>query len=223
MREPGKPRIRMNWTRRIVTAGLLATAAVAVAGASTAQDLERGEALFGLCSTCHGDVGEGNHSIEAPAIAGLPSWYVEAQLEKFRTGIRGGHPEDSAGLRMRPMSRTLRSKDDVRAVAAFVASLPPVRSEPELEGGDAARGASLYALCGTCHGLKGEGNAALFGPPLAHLDDWYQMTQIHKYKAGIRAGDPRDTNGLLMRPMAMTLADDQAIKDVIAHILTLSN
>ena len=123
---------------------------------------------------------------------------------------------------MRPMSRTLRSEDDVRAVSAFVASLPPVRPDPELEGGDAARGAGLYALCGSCHGAKGEGNPALNGPPLAHLDDWYQMAQIHKFKAGIRAGDPRDTNGLLMRPMAMTLADDQAIKDVIAHILTFS-
>jgi cytochrome c553 len=37
----------------------------------------------------------------------------------------------------------------------------------------------------------------------------------------VRGTNPADTSGALMRPMAQTLADEQAMKDVIAYIMTL--
>src|SRR5690606_22514045 len=85
----------------------------------------RGEALYATCASCHGDHGQGRPEYGAPAIAGLDEWYVRAQLEKFRSGARGAHPDDVAGLRMRPMARQLDGDDDVAAVAAFVAALEP--------------------------------------------------------------------------------------------------
>ena len=199
------------------------TASLAVfCSVAAADDNERGEKLFELCSTCHGVTGAGNADLEAPAIAGLSDWYVEAQLIKFRTGARGGDPDDAAGLRMRPMSRALRSDDDVRLVSAFVASLPPPRREPLLEGGDPARGEQLYRPCAACHGARGEGNPQLNAPSVGTTNDWYLLSQLEKFKSGDRGTDPKDTTGALMRPMAATLIDEQAMKDVIAYMMTFS-
>ena len=125
-------------------------------------------------------------------------------------------------MRMRPMARTLRSEADVEAVATYVTSLPVQKPAPSLAGGDATRGQALYAPCIACHGVDGAGNQALGSPPINQLNDWYLLTQLQHFKAGVRGTRPGDTNGALMRPMSMTLADEQAMKDVIAYIVTLS-
>lgn len=200
----------------------LVSAAIALAfGGAAAAELE-GSEYFQLCQTCHGAAGQGNAAIEAPAIAGLPAWYVERQLGKFQKGVRGAHPDDAAGLRMRPMSRYLRSEAEVKLVAAYVAALPHVKPEATVHGGDAARGQTAYALCTACHGAQGEGMQALNGPPLANQSDWYLRSQIHKYQKGLRGANTQDTEGILMRPMSMTIADDQGIADLIAYIQTLT-
>ena len=188
-----------------------------------AADLDRGEALYDLCTQCHGAEGQGNPTIEAPSIAGLPRWYVESTVKKFRAGGRGTHPEDFQGMRMRPMSMALRSEEDVAHVSAYVASLPPHKPAPLLRGGDAARGAQLYAPCIACHMPDGSGNPALGSPPLAHASDWYLLSQLKKFKGGVRGTNPKDPNGALMVGMAQLLADEQAMKDVIAHIMTLAD
>jgi cytochrome c oxidase subunit 2 len=193
-----------------------------VAG-TAAADTERGAQLFTNCTQCHGAQGQGDHLALAPAIAGLDSWYVESQLNLFRTGARGDNPQDIPGLRMRPMSRSLHSEEDVKLVAAYVASLPPAKAATVVEGGDAQRGSSTYqTLCAQCHGADGKGNQTMNAPALAHLNDWYLVSALERYKAGIRGTDPQNPNGPLMRGMAMALADDQAIKDVVAYISTLN-
>jgi cytochrome c oxidase subunit II len=89
-----------------------------------------------------------------------------------------------------------------------------------LLSGDAAKGKQLYAVCTACHGVNGEGNIALKSPPVAGQEDWYLKTQLLKFKAGIRGADPKDIEGMQMRSMAMTLADDASMQDVIAYIKT---
>ena len=211
---------------RTVPKLLVSCAAVAVAGLALAvpalADGRDGEALFDLCTQCHGSAGEGKPEIEAPAIAGLPEWYVTTQLKNFRSGARGTHFDDLQGMRMRPMSLSLNKEGDVEAVAAHVASLPVATPAPTLEGGDAAKGQGLYMLCASCHGIDGKGSEPQGGPPMIGQSDWYLMTQLEKYKAGVRGRDPRDAFGMMMQPMALTLPDEQAMKDVIAHIMTLS-
>jgi cytochrome c553 len=204
-------------------AAALAGALVAAAGGggARAQDLARGEALYDLCQQCHGVDGRGDRAALAPAIAGLPTWYVKGQLEKFRNGQRGLHFDDVAGMRMRPMSLYLQSDPDLAAVAAYVEALTPTKPAPALEGGDPQRGQPLYVACASCHGVDGSGNPALFGPPLRHTSDWYLVTQLQNFKTGVRGARPGDTNGALMRPFSMTLADEQAMRDVVAYIMTL--
>jgi cytochrome c553 len=203
-------------------AAVLLVLASLAGGAAQAGDVARGEQLYQLCTQCHGEMGEGSHLALAPAIAGLPEWYVLTQLKGFRAGYRGQHFDDIPGMRMRPMSLTLKSEADVEAAAAYVASLAPVKPAPELEGGDAARGQALYAPCTACHGPDGGGNQPLGSPPLTHMNDWYQLTQLQHFKAGIRGTKPGDAGGALMRPMSMTLPDEQAMRDVIAYITTLA-
>jgi cytochrome c oxidase subunit 2 len=158
----------------------------------------------------------------APNIAGFDAWYVQSQLEKFRSGARGAHPEDVAGLRMRPMSRALKNQEDIQNVAAYVASLPSTAPAASLAGGDPAKGGQLYQqLCTNCHGAKAEGMEATKGPAL-HTDDWYQLAQLQKFRDGVRGTNPQDPFGMMMRNFAVTLADEQAMKDVIAYITTLS-
>jgi len=143
------------------------------------QGTERARALFATCASCHGEDGRGREAYGAPAIAGLDAWYLRAQLEKFQRGVRGAHPDDVAGLRMRPMSRTPRTPEDVALVSDFVAQLAP-REHGHAAPGDAGRGQSLYATCSTCHGPE-----------------------------CVRGG------------MALGLADEQAVRDVVAYIAAL--
>jgi cytochrome c553 len=202
---------------------VLAALAVAMFAASaSAEAPDRGYQLFDLCQQCHGAEGAGNAAYLAPEIAGLPQWYVESQLKKFRSGYRGGHFDDIAGMRMRPMALSLESDADVTAVAGYVASLAPHAPPPVLAGGDAAKGQLLYAPCAACHGPDGSGNPAVFGPPLNHASDWYLLTQLANFRAGVRGAKPGDTSGALMAPMSRVLADEQAMKDVIAYIKTLA-
>jgi cytochrome c oxidase subunit 2 len=191
------------------------------ADSAIAQDLDRGEVLYGLCTQCHQSDGGGDSAIQAPSIAGMEAWYVEAQLKKFKSGDRGAHPDDIAGMRMRPMSLTLKTDEDIAAVAAFVAAMPAIDPGPTLAGGDPARGKILYGPCTACHGPIGEGNPQLNGPALNRSHDWYQVDQLKKFKGKIRGSNPQDQTGAMMAAMAGTLADEQAMIDVVSYIMTM--
>lgn len=187
--------------------------------------------LYEGCAQCHGPQGlgllpptpEDPQGLGVPAIAGLERWYVKSQLRKFRNGHRGWHPDDLAGRRMYPMSLALPTDEDVALVSAYVASLPRTKPQPILEGGDATRGKVLYTPCVTCHGPNAAGDLEQRAPPLNHASDWYLYSQLKKFKAGMRGTHPEDVTGAKMQPFAMTLPDEQAMKDVVAHIMTLQD
>ena len=200
---------------------VLAMAFAALPSAALSDDLERGKVLFNLCQQCHGPDGGGLSLALAPAIAGQEQWYLEAQLQAFRLGLRGLHPDDLGGLRMYPMSQWLRTDEDTRAVAAYAASLPPARPPATLHSGDPKKGAALWATCQVCHGKQGEGMKDLNSPALVGMNDWYLLTSIEKFKSGVRGANPNNTNAALMRGMVASLPDENAIHDVIAFIATL--
>ncbi|TDJ32046.1 MAG: c-type cytochrome [Gammaproteobacteria bacterium] len=94
-------------------------------------------------------------------------------------------------------------------------------SLPVEAAGDAERGKQLYALCAACHGPNAEGIPALNAPANAGQDPWYMTRQLKNFRAGIRGAHPDDTFGAQMRPMAMVLATDAQIADVVAYITSL--
>ena len=190
---------------------------------STLYAYDRGPVIFKrLCAQCHGVNGEGQKSIEAPSIAGLPEWYVNAQLKKFMIGARGLHPKDIAGTRMRPMAKTLTPEGDLDSVAKYTANLK-VRSSPStVVGGRPLKGEAVFATCSACHGADANGNQALNAPRLRGQNDWYMFTQLKNFKGGVRGGNAEiDPTGASMRAISLTL-DEQAMKDVIAYISLMS-
>ena len=191
-------------------------------GGRARAGIARGAELYDTCEPCHGAEGAGDPSLGAPSIAGLPLWYLEAQLAKFRSGVRGAHPADMEGHRMRPMARSLNLEGDVSSVAQYVASLPARPAPQTLTGGDPAAGATAYTtVCVVCHGADAMGLEAMGAPTLVNQADWYMVRQLDKFKSGMRGADPRDVQGAQMAAMSAILGDRQAMLDVIAYIRTL--
>lgn len=207
----------------LLALGCAASVLTACPPVGAAPAPQPGAMMYSDCTSCHGAAAEGSKAFGAPAIAGMPAWYLEAQLTKFRLGIRGSHVDDPEGLRMRAMSRQLKTDAEVRVMADYLSKLPPPAAHPStLAGADAEAGKAAYAVCVACHGARGEGNQALNAPPLAGQEEWYLQRQLAKFRSGVRGTHPQDVTGQQMRPMALTLTDEQAVNNVVAYIQTLS-
>ncbi|MFK8049083.1 MAG: cytochrome c [Halioglobus sp.] len=94
---------------------------------------------------------------------------------------------------------------------------------PSLGAGDVEAGKQIYVSCGACHGVNAQGNAALSAPRLTHLEPVYVISQLQKFKAGVRGGAGTSVPAMQMAGMAAILSDDQAIQDVTAYIATLES
>jgi len=89
---------------------------------------ERGKELYQTCIACHGKNGQGNPALKAPQLAGQYPWYTVTQLQHFQNGVRGGDREnDPTGAMMRPMAENLETEQDMKDVAAYIATLEPKR------------------------------------------------------------------------------------------------
>ncbi len=178
------------------------------------------------CASCHGTDGRGNPRIDAPVIAGLSPAYFERQIDGFRRGYRGRHPDDVEGREMRPMIEGL-AEADLAALGTWLASLPAppaaggaATDAAEATIGDPARGEALYAACAVCHGRDGEGNDAVGAPRLAGQAGWYTARQLHKFIAGVRGSHPDDTSGAAMRASVADL-EPRDVTDIVAWVGTL--
>ncbi|MEX2465578.1 MAG: c-type cytochrome [Gemmatimonadota bacterium] len=206
-------------TFRFYLLALLVGGLVACDATPPPVGMARGEELYETCAPCHGENGVGNVDIAAPTIAGLPRWYLEAQLESFQAGWRGNHHEDLPGLRMRPMAVSLTREGDIESVAEYVAALPGVYPESTLDG-NAGAGAESYEVCVACHGTNGLGNEMLRSPPIVQMHDWYMLNQLRNFQSGARGAHPEDTWGQTMRVNVLAMSD-QAMRDVIAYVQSL--
>lgn len=183
------------------------------------------------CASCHGADAQGNPLIDAPVLAGLSAAYLERQIDGFRRGWRGRHPEDREGAEMRPMIDGF-ADADLAALAGWLASLPlpaPAGAAADdaeagaaggAPAGDPSRGRTLYAACAVCHGRSGEGNDALGAPRLAGQAGWYTARQLRKFVDGVRGSHPDDTSGASMRTSVADL-DARDVPDVVAWIEAL--
>jgi cytochrome c oxidase subunit 2 len=186
----------------------------------SAGDAAAGQALYGVCSACHGPQGQGNQTLNAPRLSSQASWYLARQLQHFKQGVRGANAKDIYAKQMIPMASTLPDDTAIGNVAAYISSLPDSRPKATLAG-DAERGRSLYATCAGCHGTAGQGIWSTNAPRLAGMSDWYLERQLHNFQQGIRGDHPQDFYGAQMGLMAKILVDDRAINDVLAYIHTL--
>ncbi len=108
-------------------------------------------------------------------------------------------------------------KDDYATWLANQSTFSEINSAP---AGNASVGAAQYAVCASCHGQQGEGIAAMNAPKIAGQSEWYLKRQIMNYKNGVRGTHADDIYGQQMIGMVATLVDEQAVDNVVAHILT---
>jgi cytochrome c553 len=171
---------------------------VLLAGAVSAQDVDAGRKVAGMCRTCHGIDGLAQIPV-APNIGGEPASYLSAQLQAFRSGARVNEMMSvvAAGL----------SDQQIADVAAWYASHTAIAVPPE----DYAQSAAPE-MCVACHGSDG---IALNedAPNLAGENTIYISTQLKAFRSGKRTHD-------VMTGIAEGLSDEEirAISEWYADI-----
>jgi cytochrome c oxidase subunit 2 len=103
---------------------------------------------------------------------------------------------------------------------AWLAKQPTYAQMRAAAAGDVAAGQASYAVCSACHGAQAEGNPQLNAPKLSGQAGWYLARQLQDFKLGLRGG-AKDPYGQQMVPFVGMLADDTAIKNVVAYINSL--
>jgi cytochrome c553 len=194
----------------------LGLALVVIPACATAADIKRGEALYEVCGSCHGDKGQGEDRMAVPAIAGQDRSYLLRQLRNFAQGLRGG-PPDSPANQMVAIMKFVSAENDWIDIVAFVGTLPSPPSAIASKR-DLHRGAQLYSTCAACHGARGEGNPELLAPRLAGLQEWYIVAQLQNFRSGARGSAAADTAGSQMRAASAILLSDAEQMDVAAYI-----
>jgi cytochrome c oxidase subunit II len=110
---------------RDVIAYIETLADVKIATAATG-DIKKGERTYQtVCGTCHGPGAKGNELMHAPRLNGLEPWYIKSQITKFKTSLRGAHPEDAYGAPMVPMMALLKDEQAIDDVIAYIHSTVP--------------------------------------------------------------------------------------------------
>ena len=212
-----------NWRSKALAGLTVALATTACGDRTPEQGIARGEALFDTCAPCHGSDGAGNQVLGAPAIAGLPQWYLENQLHSFENNWRGANPFDTVGIRMKSMVLALDLEGDLESVAEFVASMAATDGDDYFEAGDVSAGQAAYnSSCIACHAADGTGVEIMNAPPLVGQSDWYMFGQLRKFKSGWRGAHPDDVPGTMMvLSSGVANMDNAAMLNVVSYIETL--
>jgi len=191
-------------------------------GAVKERPVQTAEVLYETCIPCHGAQAEGRLLAKAPPLAGMPAWYLSEQLEKFRSGKRGAHPDDVNGLRMRPVARSLVDDEQIEKLAKWL-SEKSAHTQPTPAHGDIEAGKLAYQVCSACHGPNAEGIEAMGAPALRNLPYWYFSAQLSSFLAGYRGGPNDDPDAQGMRGMASLAATPEARENLNAYIQSLNS
>jgi len=184
-------------------------------------DAAAGQALYAVCSACHGAQGEGNKALNAPKLSGQAEWYLSRQLMNFKQGARGVKDQDINGKVMAPMVANLSATTDITNVSAYIRTLPDTPVVHTIQG-NLSKGKDLYnSTCAACHGLNGVGVESTKAPRLQNMSDWYLVTQLNNFSSGVRGTHPKDLYGQQMSSVASFLTQEQTINDLVAYIGTL--
>lgn len=180
-------------------------------------DPTSGQALYAVCSACHGAEGEGNRAVNAPKLAGQERTYLERQLHNYKTGVRGSGEGDTLGMQMAGMAATLADDKAIRDVVAYIGTMADNPPEKTITG-DVSNGKNFYNTCQFCHGPEGQGYWTMNAPRLSGMSDWYMADQLRKFRDGVRGSHREDMYGRQMAMMADLFQDEQALADLVAYL-----
>jgi len=141
-------------------------------------DLEAGKAIVEAnCTGCHTLAGQGK-SAKIPNLAAQPADYLVEAMHEYREGSRhhAALQEMMTGF----------SESDIRNIAGFFASQPPVARDPVIvDNSTYDKGAEVAAVCITCHGERGV-SASPGIPNLAGQQPVYLIVATQEYANGSR-------------------------------------
>ena len=86
-------------------------------------DVARGAEIFETCKSCHGSAGQGIWALNAPRLKDANDWYIVRQIENYKQGVRGSHPQDLYGKQMSLMTIMLRDEQAINDVVAYINTL----------------------------------------------------------------------------------------------------
>jgi len=109
------------------------------------------------------------------------------------------------------------------AFADWLKQQPTYAQMQARTAGDPHAGQSLYATCVACHGPQAQGNQSVNAPKLSGQASWYLARQLDDFKQGLRGAGVQDVYGKQMTAFAGTLADDQAVRNIVSYIATLAD
>jgi cytochrome c553 len=198
-------------------------------GVAQPTDLEKGKEINYTCAGCHGSDGRGGKRGEYPRLAGQRAAYLEEQLRSFRSRRRPNIP-------MIPYTEERELPDeDIRAVAAYLASIKLSTRLPEFKGdedaytrlaamdkvmiiprhpGDIDKGRVHYQEhCANCHGKDGMGRSDF--PMLVGQYTNYLMRQMDAYRKKERPHDEDRPGGILDR------FNTEDLDDILAYLTAI--
>ncbi len=169
--------------------------------------------LFDRCGTCHGKKGERHSMNLTQSIAGMKADDVSKILKEYRAGTRNTY---GFGTMMHGQAKKL-SDADIKTLASFVESLPPVKVVIEEKDEKDMSPEVIFKRCAICHGNKGEKRSLGVSKKIAGMkaDDVIQI--LEQYRVG-----KRDiySYGSMMRGQATKLSHEK-IKIVAKYIESL--
>ncbi len=205
-------------TAVLLLLGLIATGLIysaltpgkAVAAEPAASDVQAGRELFlANCSSCHGVNAQGRNN--APSLVGVGAAAVDFQV------ATGRMPAQATGPQVPEQNQVRYTSEQIRQMAAYVASLGPGPDIPSAEQVDPARGnvsngAAIFRTnCAMCHNFAGKGGALTRGKYAPSLDG---TSPQHIFEA------------MLTGPQSMPVFNDQVIdqqgkRDIVAYLKTV--
>lgn len=100
-------------------------------------DADRGYQLYyDHCMACHRFNGHGEVVFKSASLNGLQDWYLLEQFNKFEHGIRGYHPDDESGHKMRESVAHIsnhQDKIDILALLSGLAQKYPVSKNTKIQ------------------------------------------------------------------------------------------
>jgi cytochrome c oxidase subunit 2 len=188
---------------------------------AVSNDVDGKSLYLSRCAACHGDQAEGNRSQMTAALASMPRWYLEEQLQKFRGGLRGAHPKDAGGQRMKAVAQAL-DLTEQRQIIDYLEKVPPVAQKSTMDG-DVEWGKELFNVnCAMCHRYNGHGMSGFKSAPLNGQQDWYLLAQMDKFDQRIRGYHEDDVSGPKMHLELDALPTRKDRLAILAYISTLS-
>ncbi len=163
------------------------------------------QALYAPCASCHLADGQGRADGSVPRLAGQLAPVMVHKLDQIASGE----------LDLPAMTPFARSLDGAQreALAGWLASLPDPPAVGHGDGSALERGAKVYAgRCAGCHGLRGEGVAALRSPRLCGQHAGYLLRRMDTAEARPGA-DP----GMLAMLDGLEPSDRAAVADHLSR------